>query len=105
MTDMKLKVTPAELEAKATDFKNVMSQTKTLTEDMMNDVTGLGSVWTGEASQSYITKFKKLQKDMDTMGRMINEHITNLTNMAKDYSQTEKTNASATDILSGSIIS
>lgn len=42
MSDMNLKVTPAELEAKAADFKSVMTQTKSLTDDMMNDVTGLG---------------------------------------------------------------
>ena len=37
--DINLKVSPAELEAKATDFKGVMSQIKTLTDDMMADVT------------------------------------------------------------------
>ena len=72
--DINLKVSPAELEAKATDFKGVMSQIKTLTDDMMADVTGLSSTWTGDASAAYISKFKKLQTDMDTMGRMINEH-------------------------------
>lgn len=87
--DINLKVSPAELEAKATDFKGVMSQIKTLTDDMMADVTGLSSTWTGDASAAYISKFKKLQTDMDTMGRMINEHVTNLTNMAKDYTSTE----------------
>ena len=54
---------------------------------------------------AYISKFKKLQTDMDTMGRMINEHVTNLTNMAKDYTSTESSNASATDVLSGNVIS
>lgn len=78
MSDMNLKVTPAELEAKAADFKSVMTQTKSLTDDMMNDVTGLSSSWTGDASASYINKFRKLQTDMDTMGRMINEHVNNL---------------------------
>lgn len=105
MADINLKVTPAELESKASDFRAVMSQTKSLTDDMMKDVTGLSSAWTGDASSSYINKFKKLQTDMDTMGRMINEHVTNLTNLAKEYSTTEKTNAAATDSLSGNIIS
>lgn len=59
MSDMNLKVTPAELEAKAADFKSVMTQTKSLTDDMMNDVTGLSSSWTGDASASYINKFGK----------------------------------------------
>ena len=58
-----------------------------------------------DASAAYISKFKKLQTDMDTMGRMINEHVTNLTNMAKDYTSTESSNASATDVLSGNVIS
>lgn len=54
--DINLKVSPAELEAKATDFKGVMSQIKTLTDDMMADVTGLSSTWTGDASAAYISK-------------------------------------------------
>ena len=89
--DINLKVSPAELEAKATDFKGVMSQIKTLTDDMMADVTGLSSTWTGDASAAYISKFKKLQTD--------------ITNMAKDYTSTESSNASATDVLSGNVIS
>lgn len=64
---------------------------------------GLG--YRGISSAAYISKFKKLQTDMDTMGRMINEHVTNLTNMAKDYTSTESSNASATDVLSGNVIS
>lgn len=105
MSDFNLKVTPTELEAKASEFKLVMSQTKQLTDEMMKDVTGLSSAWTGDASAAYINKFKKLQTDMDTMGRMINEHITNLTDLAKDYDNIEKANAAVTDMLSGGIIS
>ena len=100
MSDMNLKVTPAELEAKAADFKSVMTQTKSLTDDMMNDVTGLSSSWTGDASASYINKFRKLQ-----MGRMINEHVNNLTELAKEYTTTEKKNAAATESLAANIIS
>ena len=100
MSDMNLKVTPAELEAKAADFKSVMTQTKSL-----NDVTGLSSSWTGDASASYINKFRKLQTDMDTMGRMINEHVNNLTELAKEYTTTEKKNAAATESLAANIIS
>lgn len=105
MSDMNLKVTPAELEANAADFKSVMTQTKSLTDDMMNDVTGLSSSWTGDASASYINKFRKLQTDMDTMGRMINEHVNNLTELAKEYTTTEKKNAAATESLAANIIS
>lgn len=65
--DINLKVSPAELEAKATDFKGVMSQIKTLTDDMMADVTGLSSTWTGDASAAYISKFKKLQTDIGVL--------------------------------------
>lgn len=104
MSDGILKVTPAELEAKAADFKGVMSQTKSLTDDMMNDVLGLSSVWTGEASTAYINKFRKLQTDMDTMSRMINEHVNNLTDLAKGYTDTEAKNASETEALESNAI-
>ena len=105
MSDMILKVTPEELDSKATEFKNVMQQTKTLTDDMMSAVTGLAAVREGEASQAYINKFKQLQTDMDTMGRMIDEHVTNLQNSAKEYTSMESANASEVETLAGNIIS
>lgn len=36
--DINLKVSPAELEAKATDFKGVMSQIKTLTDRKISEM-------------------------------------------------------------------
>ena len=81
-----------------------MTQTKSLTDDMMNDVTGLSSSWTGDASASYINKFRKLQTDMDTMGRMINEHVNNLTELAKEYTTTEKRMRLATESLAKQIL-
>lgn len=104
MSNINLKVTPAELEAKAADFKGIMTQTKSLTDDMMNDVTGLSSAWTGEASSTYINRFRRLQADMDTMARMINEHVNNLTELAKQYTDTEAKNANATESLSTNVI-
>ena len=42
---------------------------------------------------------------MDTMGRMINEHVNNLTELAKEYTTTEKKNAAGTESLAANIIS
>ncbi|MFR0969196.1 MAG: WXG100 family type VII secretion target [Coprococcus sp.] len=78
MSDINIKVTPAELEARANEFRNVMNQTNTLTADMMKTIMGLSSVWTGSASEEYISQFKGLQKDMDKMGELINNHVTDL---------------------------
>lgn len=63
--DINLKVSPAELEAKATDFKGVMSQIKTLTDDMMADVTGLSSTWTGDETwEDFIKRMREFYKEI-----------------------------------------
>ena len=95
MSDRNIKVTPAELEARANEFRNVMNQTNTLTADMMKTIMGLSSVWTGSSSEEYISQFKGLQKDMDKMGELINDHVTDLLETAKRYSAAEKSNISA----------
>lgn len=95
MADINIKVTPAELETRATEFRNIMNQTSSLTSDMMKIVIGLSSVWTGSASEEYISQFKGLQKDMDKMAEMINNHVSDLLDTAKRYSSAEKTNISA----------
>ena len=54
-------------------------------------------------SYTHLDVYKR--QDMDTMGRMINEHVNNLTELAKEYTTTEKKNAAATESLAANIIS
>ena len=45
----------------------------------------LSSAWEGEAATAYINKFKSLETDIQTLIRMINEHVSDLNQMAEAY--------------------
>ena len=99
-----IKVNPDLLNSTASEFGGQASSLPTITGQMMNIVTGLSSAWTGEASTSYINKFTGLQDDMDKMFRMVQEHSTDLQEMAAIYIDAESTNAEAAQSLSADVI-
>ena len=99
-----LKVTPEKLTATASEFQSKGSRMQSLTQQMTSTVTGLSSIWTGEAATAYTKKFSELQDDMDKMKRMIDEHVTDLNEMARVYQQAEKANEELASGLSGDVI-
>lgn len=88
-----IKVAPEALISTAGEFSNQGSTINTLTGEMMQLVTGLSSVWEGEASQTYITKFKGLEDDIQRMVRMVQEHASDLEEMARLYQESDKAGA------------
>lgn len=92
-----LKVTPEKLISASTEFGNCSSVVKGLTNQMVTIVDGLNGIWTGEAANAYKNKFHQLDDDIERMNRRIQEHVTDLSEMARVYQQaeTEAANASA----------
>ncbi len=84
-----IKVAPEQLRTTAGEFNSQGQQVSTITGEMMNLVTGLTAVWEGEAAQTYITKFRGLEDDIQKMCRMITEHVNDLNDMAERYSTAE----------------
>ena len=76
-----------------------------LTGEMMNIVASMSSVWEGEAASSYMTKFKSLESDIQTLNRMIQEHVNDLEQMANLYSTAEQQNVDDAASLSSGVIS
>ncbi len=99
-----LKVSPEQLTSAADSFRSEGSNIQNITSEMMSKVTSLTSVWEGEASQAYITKFKGLDDDIQRMIRMINEHVTDLNDMANEYRQAEQQNESDASALADDVI-
>lgn len=99
-----IKVNPEQLNSTASEFGGQATSMQNLTGQMMNIVTGLTSAWKGEASTAYIGKFQNLQDDMDKMFRMIQEHSTDLQEMATAYITAENQNAEAAQALSADVI-
>lgn len=99
-----IKVTPSDLINVASDFGNKGSNISALTSEMVSLVTSLSSVWEGEAATTFITKFKGLEDDIQLLNRMIQEHVTDLQEMASTYSQAEERNLQDVSTLSSDVI-
>lgn len=99
-----LKVTPEKLIASAGEFGSIGTRIRGLTEEMMNNVNSMKAVWMGEAADAYSGRFLSLQSDMDKMHRMIQEHVTDLQEMAQQYQIAETANAEEASALANNII-
>lgn len=99
-----LKVTPQELISTASEFSGKGTVISNLTTEMTNKVTGLASVWEGDAATAYVTKFNGLEDDIQMMIRMVQEHAADLETMAENYTAAENQNLSDFESLSSDVI-
>lgn len=99
-----LRVDPQVLISTADEFQTSGSQVSTLTEEMMALVTGLTSLWEGEAATMYISKFSALEDDIQKMVKMIAEHVADLQEMAQNYTGAESTSTEYAESLVGDVI-
>lgn len=101
-----LKVDTAKLSSTATSFQSTGNTIRNLTNSMTETVNALtGQVWSGDAQVKYTSQFKGLQDDINRMLNMINEHVTDLQEMARGYEQAEAANTSTASALSSDVIS
>lgn len=99
-----LRVTPEQLEAAANEFSAKGTSAGNLTSQMMQLIEGLNRVWEGEAASAYMTRFRQLDKDIQRMIRMIQEHAEDLNEMAGIYRNAETGNQELAAGLSGDVI-
>lgn len=100
-----IKVSPEKLLSTSQDFSTEGNTISSLTSEMINRACELSSGWEGEAAQSYITKFKSLESDIQVINRMIQEHVSDLQEMANLYTSTEQSNIDDAITLSSAILS
>lgn len=84
-----LKVTPAALRAKSSEFEQNRAIIRSLIEQMNAKVGGMTSIWQGDASTAYHTSYNGLKDDIDRLDRMIAEHVRDLNEMADVYTRAE----------------
>ena len=87
-----LNVTPEKLISTAQEFSASGQTVSSLTQQMTTLVKGLSSSLQGEASTAYVNKFNQLQDDIEKFNRMIQEHVNDLTEMARVYQEAESAN-------------
>jgi len=84
-----LKVTPEKLLEASNEFSISGKNISSLTAEMMTIINGLKSVWQGEAANAYTNKFNALSDDIEKLNRIIQEHVTDLSEMARTYEAAE----------------
>ncbi len=87
-----LKVTPEKLIQASTEFSSTGKTIASLTQEMTTIINGLKSIWQGDAATGYSNKFNGLQDDIEKINKMIQEHVTDLNEMAREYQSAEATN-------------
>ena len=97
-------VTPEELESTANEFNGIMNQVKTLASQMTDTVSSTSVKWQGDASDAYRAKFNQLNDDIARLAAMINEHVTDLNQMASVYRSKEQANMELGNSLAGDIV-
>ena len=100
-----INVTPEKLSNTADEFNSVNSQIRQLTQRMVQTVDSLKNAWEGEAATKYTNKFHQLDNDIELLHNMINEHVTDLKEMASQYKAAEQANVTIGDTLAGDVIS
>lgn len=81
-----------------------MSQVQSLTNSMMECVRNMSNFWQGEAASAYLNKFNELQDDIQKIHTMINEHVTDLNEMAIIYQKAESKSQEISGALSGNVL-
>lgn len=100
----KILVTTEALRATASEFQGAMTQIQNYTTLMLDQANGLSAKFQGEAAQTYINKFNMLEDDITKLANMVNEHVTDLNEMASVYEATENRNMDQAQALSGDIL-
>ena len=86
-----IKVSTSKLTSTANSFQATGNQIKSITNQMTTLVNSLnGSVWSDEAASRMI--------------KMVNEHVTDLNEMAREYEKTQTANTNLANSLSGDVI-
>ncbi len=100
-----LKVTPEKLIQAANEFSQTGKTISSLTSEMMSIVNSLKSIWQGEAATSYSTRFSNLQDDISKINRIIQEHVSDLNEMAREYQNAENASLEASSSLVSDVVS
>lgn len=104
MADL-INVTPEKLKSTAVSFQQTGQNVKRTTSDMLQLVRGISSsIWSGEASSSFINKFGGLEADINKMCKMI-EEAQHLTSIAQEYILAEEQNKQVAATLKNNVIS
>ncbi len=100
-----LKVDTAKLLSTAQSFRSTGNTIRNLTNSMTETINALtGQVWTSDAQKKYLSQFNGLKDDITRILKMVEEHVSDLQDMAREYETAESQNTTAASSLSSDVI-
>lgn len=99
-----LKVTAEELENQAATVQSAVKKMKNSLDAMNQNISKMGSYWTGDASNKQRNEWKKNQDDVNKILNYLNAYPDQLRKMAGTYTNTESTNKGISEGLASDVI-
>lgn len=99
-----LKVTPEQLQSKAGEIDGQISKIETAFDGISSIIDSSTNYWQGEASDSYRSKYKSEKDDIAKMLKRVKEHVTDLNNIASNYTKAEAKNKDMSNQLPADVI-
>lgn len=104
LSDVSLKVTPEQLQAKAQDTKNNIAKLKTSFDNIDTIITKTQGYWIGEAGDLHRKLYTDEKEQIQEMFARFLEHPTDLEDIAKTYLDVEDVTESIAMELPGDVI-
>lgn len=99
-----LKVDPADLQNTAEEVLKRINAMKNQFQNMISKVESTGNYWEGDAANKYRAEFKAERPEFEEAFSRMNEHVTDLYNIAGIYTGVEKTATELAGDLSSDVI-
>lgn len=99
-----IRVTTEELRSTGETIRSGTEAIGRELDEMQSIVQASGSYWEGEGGDICRSAFTDFQESIQEMISRLEEHVTDLYQMAGIYEDTEKQNQSAAEVLSGDVI-
>lgn len=99
-----IRVAHEKLIAASEEFSSKASTVSNLTANMTQLATNLASIWTGDAAIAYSNKFRALDDDIQKMIGMIQEHSSDLEEMAVRYAEAQQYGVEQAESLPSDVI-
>ncbi|MGN0623821.1 MAG: WXG100 family type VII secretion target [Oscillospiraceae bacterium] len=100
-----IRVTPEQLKTTASEIQRIQSEALRTTNSMTEIVNSMRNDWTGDAANMYSQRFNGLQDDMQTLNRILGEHVSDLEEMANTYTLAEDAAEALGSSLASDVIS
>lgn len=104
MGQFTLRADPVKIQATAGNLKTKINKLRTELDALISKVESTANYWNGDAADAYRRDFKEEQPEFDEAIRRLDEHVTDLYNIASVYTGTEQMNVSVSEALLSEVI-